>query len=175
MSSDQVDRDSLVAALQQALRDNATWALLLHQEISTRHGLNPTDLKCLHLARRERDLTAGQLASLAGLSASAVTAVLDRLERAGFVERRRDHNNRRRVLVVPTGRHEASLRHAYAPLTSAVRDHIERYDTRELALLLDFTRFLGELTQDAISDFTSNGSALSTVDRKDAGRAAPGV
>ncbi|MCP2163919.1 MarR family winged helix-turn-helix transcriptional regulator [Goodfellowiella coeruleoviolacea] len=164
MSSDQVDRSDLVTALQQAVRDNATWGLLLHQEIAARFGLNPTDLKCLELARREHELTAGRLAGLVGLSASAVTAVLDRLERAGFVQRRRDQNNRRRVFVLSTGRHEASVRHAYAPLAAALREHLERYDDQQLALLLDFTRHLGEITRDTATDYAGAGTPLSTSD-----------
>ena len=72
--------------------------------LSTRHsgsvlGLNPTDVRCVDLLDQHGTMTAGALAELAGLSTGAVTFLLDRLERAGFVRRVRDLEDRRRVLV----------------------------------------------------------------------------
>jgi DNA-binding MarR family transcriptional regulator len=49
-------------------------------------------------------MTPGQLAQETGLSTGATTALLDRLERGGFVWRKRDLSDRRRVLVQPTKR-----------------------------------------------------------------------
>lgn len=74
-----------------------------------RRVLEQLAVKCLDLARGEPDLAAGRIAAATGLSASAVTSVLDRLERAGFIERVRDPADRRKVRVRSTGRHEAAL------------------------------------------------------------------
>jgi DNA-binding MarR family transcriptional regulator len=49
-------------------------------------------------------MSAGELARAGHLSPAAVTAALDRLERAGYVRRVRDHEDRRRVLVEVTDR-----------------------------------------------------------------------
>jgi DNA-binding MarR family transcriptional regulator len=49
-------------------------------------------------------MTPGQLARETGLSTGATTALLDRLERGGFVRSKRDLSDRRRVLVQPTKR-----------------------------------------------------------------------
>ncbi|GLZ36305.1 hypothetical protein Lesp02_84920 [Lentzea sp. NBRC 105346] len=151
MTTDQRDRQTVIAEVQKALRDNASWGLLLHQTIAARFGLNPTDLKCLDLARREKDLTAGQLATITGLSNSAVTAVLNRLENAGLILRKRDEQNRRRVFVLSTGRHELGLRDAYAPLTVSMREHLDQYDDEQLDLILNFTLAVGKITQDMIN------------------------
>jgi len=62
-------------------------------------GLNPTDLRCLELAAGEPEMTPTRLAELSGLTSGAVTGVLDRLERAGFLRRESDSNDRRRLLV----------------------------------------------------------------------------
>ena len=82
-----MDRDELLAELAQVSREGASRALMLHQAVADRFGLGPSDIKCLDLARDEPDLTAGRVAEATGLSASAVTSVLDRLETAGFIER----------------------------------------------------------------------------------------
>ncbi|WP_323746767.1 MarR family transcriptional regulator [Catenulispora pinisilvae] len=76
-------------------------------------GLGASDIKCLDLARAEPDLTAGRIAGVTGLSAAAVTALLDRLERAGFIERVRGTDDRRKVHVRSTGRHEAAVNALY--------------------------------------------------------------
>src|SRR5258705_7531765 len=100
------DRATLLAELDDAARDQAGRALMLHGMIAERFGLDFTDLKCLDAARGETDVTAGRLAELTGMSTSAITNVLDRLEKRGFVERRRDPAHRRKVVVVSTGAHE---------------------------------------------------------------------
>jgi DNA-binding MarR family transcriptional regulator len=76
-------------------------------------GLNPTDVRCVALLDKHGTMTAGALADLAGLSTGAVTFLLDRLERAGFVSRVRDLDDRRRVLVelVPLARRQISELH----------------------------------------------------------------
>ena len=88
-------RTQVIADLMEASRDMAGWTLMLHQTIATRFGLGPTDMKCLDLARNEKALTAGRLAEITGLSTSAVTAAVDRLDKRGFVERGRDPHDRR--------------------------------------------------------------------------------
>ena len=46
-------------------------------------------------------MTAGRLAELTGLTTGAITGVVDRLEKAGFVRRERDESDRRKVFIVP--------------------------------------------------------------------------
>ena len=102
-----MSRADLLAAMDQLLRDQASRVLVVHQAIADRFDLGPSDLKAVDLASRGGPaLTAGRIADATGLSNSAVTALLDRLERQGFIERRRDGADRRRVTVVSTGKHE---------------------------------------------------------------------
>src|SRR5580704_7571392 len=68
--------------------------------------LSRTDMRCLDLIGRLGPMTAGRLAEESGLTTGAVTFILDRLEEAGMVSRRRDTEDRRRVWVeiVPEAR-----------------------------------------------------------------------
>ncbi|GAA4511472.1 MarR family transcriptional regulator [Actinoallomurus oryzae] len=134
-------RDELVAALIEAMRENATRGVLLHQAIAGRFGLNSTDIKCLDLARGEPNLTAGRLAELTSMSTSAVTAVLDRLERRGFIERRRDPADRRKVVVCPTGNHTDRIAPIFARMRASVDQLLRDYDEEALALFVElYTR-----------------------------------
>ncbi|MFI1761818.1 MarR family transcriptional regulator [Streptomyces sp. NPDC020800] len=113
------------------------------QELARRLGLNVTDLTCFAfvLEAGENLLTAGDLAARAHVTTGAVTGILNRLERAGYVTRRPDPADRRRVRVaaVPAAvtRVEAVYAGHYKRLTALFAD----YGPGELAVITDwFTR-----------------------------------
>jgi DNA-binding MarR family transcriptional regulator len=148
-------RTSLLAAISEASREQAGRALMLHGAIAEQFGLNFTDLKCLDLARAEPELTAGRIADATGLSTSAITSVLDRLERRGFIERRRDPTDRRKVVVVSTGTHELAVNAAFAKVAARFEQAMAAYTDEQLAFLLDVTQRLNAAGRDAIADITS--------------------
>ncbi|WP_280270429.1 MarR family transcriptional regulator [Nocardia wallacei] len=101
-------------------------------------GVNPTDLQCIQLLQRG-SLTAGELARRTGLTTAAVTTVVDRLERAGFVVRTRDATDRRRVVVeLQAERASAEIAPVFLPVVSAWRDLMGAYDVRDLQLIAGF-------------------------------------
>jgi DNA-binding MarR family transcriptional regulator len=61
-------------------------------------GLHRTDLRALHLLEHG-SVSTGHLATSLRVSTGTITALVDRLEREGFVRRAADPNDRRRVLV----------------------------------------------------------------------------
>jgi DNA-binding MarR family transcriptional regulator len=144
-------RTALLARISELMRDNASLSVVVHQAIADRFGLGPSDLKCLDLARTERPLTAGRLAELTRMSTSAVTAMLDRLERAGFIERQRDTADRRRVYVVSTGRHEADVAAAFGPLDQAMRELLASQSDEHLDFLATFIADLNQAARRALA------------------------
>lgn len=97
-----------VARLAELASAFAAATVAFNSRVARRAGLSTTDHKCLELARAvDTRLTAGQIAELSGLSTGAVTGVIDRLERAGFVRRVRDPGDRRKVLVEVSERRAA--------------------------------------------------------------------
>src|SRR5579875_1334032 len=56
-----------------------------------------------------------------------VAALLDRLEGAGFIERRRDPADRRRVFVISTGKREREVAQAFQPLQQATQQLLSGY------------------------------------------------
>ncbi len=122
---------------------------LLGEMVAERLGINGTDIKCLCLIDREGIMTAGELADLTGLTTGAVTGLLDRLERAGFLQRTRDAQDRRRVLVhvVPD-----SIEQRIDPLFAEVRARFtalwSRYSPQELLVLQDFFKRSHEIIRE---------------------------
>ena len=103
-------------------------------------GLNDTDMRCLGVVHREGGLTAGQLAAATGLSAGAMTTAIDRLERAGYVQRVRDEADRRRVLVQATPKAYKDASFYYGEHAAQAERLYNRYTQGELDLLLEFVR-----------------------------------
>lgn len=62
-------------------------------------GINRTDGRCLDIVERHGRMTAGALAAESGLTTGAVTALVDRLETAGYLQRVRDTADRRKVFI----------------------------------------------------------------------------
>ncbi|MGA4507444.1 MarR family transcriptional regulator [Propionibacteriaceae bacterium G1746] len=93
-------RAQLLAAHVEAMREFNAYAVLLQDGIARSAGLNGVDLQVVGVLMAEGPATPGVLAARSGLSSGgAITALIDRLERAGYVTRRRDEADRRRVLV----------------------------------------------------------------------------
>src|SRR5690349_23076125 len=81
-------------------RELSARTVLFHDAVASRIGLSATESKCLDIALRANGpLTAGKLAEQTGLTTGAITGVLDRLERAGFIRREKDEADRRQVLI----------------------------------------------------------------------------
>jgi DNA-binding MarR family transcriptional regulator len=104
------------ASLADALHALIAGSVATHEAVADRLGINPTDLRCLGLATSEPGLTPTRLAELAGLTTGAITGVLDRLERAGFVRREADPADRRRLRVQLVPDRLGELTAYYKPL-----------------------------------------------------------
>ena len=131
-------RDRLLIALDEAIRKVGAQAVLISDLVATRVGINSTDLECLDLLQLAGPTTAGQMAARSGLTTGATTAMIDRLERAGYVRRRRDAADRRVVVVEVLehcGSHIAPL---YQPIQKELEKLHARYSNRELAIVVRY-------------------------------------
>lgn len=86
-------------------------------------------------AARGRSTSAGELARRLLMSPAAVTALVDRLERAGHVQRDRDERDRRRVVLALTGYAGQVSGAMFQPLSRRLRDALSAYSDEELDLV----------------------------------------
>jgi DNA-binding MarR family transcriptional regulator len=133
-------REDMLSEVAEELRLSGVTNDIADQVVADYLGLNRTDTRCLDIIERLDGVSAGRLASEAGLSTGAVTTVLDRLERAGYARRVQDPGDRRRVLVELTPAARRELQELYAPLTDATMRQLEGYTTDEVSLVRDFMR-----------------------------------
>ena len=113
---------------------------------AARLGVSVTDLHCLNIVESRHGLTAGELAVESGLTTGAVTAVIDRLERAGFARRVRDERDRRKVKVEVTDAFYARAADIWAPVAADWQAALsERFSEVELATIAAFLAQVEEL------------------------------
>jgi DNA-binding MarR family transcriptional regulator len=113
---------------------------------AARLGVSVTDLNCLNIVESRHGVTAGELAVESGLTTGAVTAVIDRLERAGFARRVRDEHDRRKVKVEVTDAFYARAGAIWGPVAAEWQEALaERFSTDELATIVAFLTQVDEL------------------------------
>ena len=84
-----------------AMREFMARAVLFQEAVARSVGLNSSDLQAVSLLMSEGPASPSELSERIGMSqGGAITGLIDRLERAGYVSRQRDEHDRRRVLVV---------------------------------------------------------------------------
>jgi len=103
-------------------------------------GLAPTDLVGMCLLQLHGPATPGWLAEMTGLSTGAVTGVVDRLERGGYVTRAQDPQDRRRVIVAPDLERFARDIQRHAPARAPVTlEFLRAYPAAQLETARRFT------------------------------------
>jgi DNA-binding MarR family transcriptional regulator len=130
----------LIATLNDEFRELSTATILFHQAIADRLGMHLTDHKCAGILLRAGPITAGELARRTGLTTGTITAVIDRLENAGFVRRAKDPGDRRRVVIEPLReRIEEKIGPLFESIARAMAELCADYSVQELAVIRDFT------------------------------------
>jgi DNA-binding MarR family transcriptional regulator len=152
----QAAKQTLAGRLMLALRRSSAAGVLHGQTIARRVGVNSTDLECLDLILMSGPSTAGEIARHTGLTSGAVTALIDRLERLGLVERAADPADRRKVLVRVREDRIGPIAALYAPLEKAMQALLAGYSKEELKLLIDFAERSGGLLLARVSELNDD-------------------
>ena len=131
-------RAALLTELEEAMRRSSAQGVLFGQTVANVAGISGSDLECLDFLNLEGRVTAGRLAEVTGLTTGAITGVVDRLEKAGFVRRERDETDRRKVFIVTVPSSVAEIGRFYVPMQQAMHNVFRSYSEAELQLLLRF-------------------------------------
>ena len=107
--------------------------------------------------------TAGQLAELTGLTTGAITGLVDRLEKVGFVRRDRDPSDRRKVVIHPVlEKMETEIAPLFTSMGAAMEDLLSRYSDPELAIIQDFVSRSIAVLQAETTQLSENPSSAET-------------
>ncbi|KOG43731.1 MarR family winged helix-turn-helix transcriptional regulator [Streptomyces resistomycificus] len=109
-------------------------------------GLHATDVQALAaILDAEEPMTPGRLREHLGLTSGAVTACVDRLERAGHIRRVRESADRRVVHLYYADDARSAARSHFRPLANATESARTRFTEAELAVVV---RFLGAMNEE---------------------------
>ncbi len=108
-----------------------------------RLALGRNDVAALEVLMNEGPLGPVELGHRLGMRSASATALVDRLEAAGHVERQRDPGDRRRITVVPTPHAHEEAGAAVGPLLAGLQAAAAALQPAERAVVL---RYLEEVT-----------------------------
>jgi DNA-binding MarR family transcriptional regulator len=131
-------RAELEAAAVEAIRGWQTDQDIFDDAAATYGGLNRTDTRVIDLVQRAGRMTAGEIATAARLTSGAVTAVIDRLEAAGFARRIRDTADRRQVWVEVTPALDKMMRPVFGPIAEDGFRAMSEYSDADFETIVEF-------------------------------------
>ncbi|QNP69700.1 MarR family transcriptional regulator [Streptomyces roseirectus] len=114
---------------------------------AARLGINQTDLRCLDVLLQRESAAPGELGAALGLTTGSVTAMLDRLDKLGYLTREPDPGDRRRSVVRASERTRKAAEEIYRPLAEEANAGLQHYSVDELRLLVEFVRSSREVQE----------------------------
>lgn len=125
-----------------AVRDYGVNLTLFRNAVSEWAGVNVTDMECLRLLFLKGSASPSELARHTGLTSGATTAMLDRLEKAGMIERKPNPNDRRGTLIAPAKSSAEKAASWFESARTAQDELISSYTAAELEIISDvFEKF----------------------------------
>ena len=125
-----------------AAQNQGVSSVLFRNALGRKVGLNITESECLSFLTIKGTSTPTQIAKYIGLTTGSTTTMLDRLEKAGFIRRKPNPQDRRGVFIEVTEKWTSTAGPLVAGVVQAHAKLIASYSAEELAAITDFlTRF----------------------------------
>jgi DNA-binding MarR family transcriptional regulator len=134
-----MSREETIQNVVDKFREMSIEAVMFHQALADELGLYITDHKCMDIIHRFGAMPAGRLGEMTGLTTGAITGMIDRLEKAGYVRRTNDPKDRRKTIVesIRNKKLERKIEMTFTPLHERMHKVLSSYSDNELTLLLD--------------------------------------
>jgi DNA-binding MarR family transcriptional regulator len=131
-------QDQAIAHLTTVLRRMGAASALHSQAVAKRVSLAPVDLECLDMILLAGPVTAGQIMEHTKLTSGAVTGLIDRLAKKGYVERAADPQDRRKVIVRIVQEAIRPIQELFVPMAERSAALMQQYSAEELELIAGF-------------------------------------
>ncbi|MDA3898151.1 MAG: MarR family transcriptional regulator [Desulfobacteraceae bacterium] len=119
-------------------------AIDLHSKsLNKKYGITGPQLVILRELSEHKEISVGELAKTVSLGQATVTGVLNRLEKRGFITRRRSKKDQRRVLIRATETCKKLLEEAPSPLQETFLNQFEKmHDWEKLMVVSSLQRMV---------------------------------
>lgn len=127
---------STVDKFRTASRQYSDASIFMHEAIARKAGLSSADHKYLGLILQHKELTAGDISKLTGLTTGAVTGLLDRLEKKKLLKRQFTRDDRRKVIIIPNAENSMKLLHPiFSELQKKTAELIASFSEKEIQII----------------------------------------
>ena len=144
-------KDSIVNRFRTASRQYSDASVFMHEAIARKAGLSGADHKYLGLILQHKELTAGDISKLTGLTTGAVTGLIDRLEKKKLLKRQLTKDDRRKVIIIPNPENSMKLlQPIFSELQQKTNKLIASFTEKEIEIIeryfLEATAIMKETT-----------------------------
>ena len=127
---------SAIDKFRAASRKYSDASIFMHEAIARNAGLSGTDHKYLGLILQHKELTAGHISKLTGLTTGAVTGLIDRLEKKKLLKRQFTKDDRRKVMIIPNAENSMKLlQPIFSELQRKTTDLIASFSEKEIQVI----------------------------------------
>lgn len=124
----------------------------IRRELARRLGLGVNDMTALDHLLQDGPLGPAELGSLLGMRSASATALVDRLEAVGHVERRAHPTDRRRLVVEPTPHAVEEVLGVIRPLVAGIDAVAEELSPEEQRVVLGYLSRVTSILRDYDAD-----------------------
>jgi DNA-binding MarR family transcriptional regulator len=133
--------DQVLISLRKIIR-----AIDLHsKQIERESGLTGPQLLLMQLIDTSGEITAGVIAREVSLSQATVTSIIDRLERKGLLQRVRNTDDKRKVMVSLTAEGRTALEKAPTLMQESFIKRFDQLEEWEQSLILSSLQRVGDM------------------------------
>jgi DNA-binding MarR family transcriptional regulator len=131
-------KQELLEAIGDQFRVQQNWSDAFDEIASEILDINRTDMRVIDIVTRKGRATAGEVAKEAALTTGGVTAVVDRLEKVGYLRRVRDPDDRRRVWLEATPELYEKSWEIWGPMSDLWQSRAKKLSREQLEFILWF-------------------------------------
>jgi len=158
-----MESNDTVVRLRKLSQQFAYTSIQMHETIGRAIGFSGTDHKYLGFLIQKGQMTAGELATLTGLTTGAVTGLIDRFEAKKLVKRQFDKKDRRKVLIVADIKKIIAL---FKPFYTDFQNNTDKlfasFSAEELTILERYFINALEIMNDKISAINTKNKPYAT-------------
>jgi DNA-binding MarR family transcriptional regulator len=140
-------------------REMSARSVMFYTQVAKLIGLSVSDLRAWDLLVSYGPMSASEFADLTGLTAGAVTGLIDRLTRAGAVKRVPDRDDRRKVILEATSELRTGKTAVYFDaFQAALARMYRRFSDEEVRVIDRFSREMSSLLQEETARLRSKNT-----------------
>ena len=140
MNDDNIQNDVSHEDIVTSFRDLGRRVVLYQHKIAEQLDVYNHDWTTIDMLSETGPITAGELGRRVGLTTGSVTALVDRLERAGYVKRERHPKDRRSIMIVPQYEDKSEVQHAYETLNQHMIEMTNQYTAEQMETIQSFLK-----------------------------------